>query len=66
MKQKANTIKISDLFIDTPLILKDDDGNYYEVQFSGEAIVGWDRPVITFIKKGKRIYKKDLKGLTDD
>ena len=66
MKQKANTIKISDLFSDTPLILKDDDGKYYEVQFSGEVIDGWDRPVLTFIKKGKRIYKKDLGLLTDD
>ena len=66
MRQQVNTLKISDLFSDTPLILKDDDGKYYEVQFSGEAIDGWDRPVITFIKKGKRIYKKDLKGLTDD
>ena len=66
MRQKVNTMKISDLFSDTPLVLKDDDGKYYEVQFSGEAIDGWDRPVLTFIKKGKRIYKKDLKGLADD
>lgn len=64
MKQQINTLKISDLFSDTPLILKEEDGKYYELHFSGEVIDGWDNPVLTFLKKGNRIYKKDLEILT--
>ena len=66
MRQQVNTLKISDLFSDTPLVLKEEDGKYYEVHFSGEAIDGWDTPILTFLKKGKRIYKKDLGILADD
>ena len=60
---ETNTIRISDLFTDTVVVLKDD-GKYYELWVTGEEIIdGWGMPVVNFVEKGKRIYKKDLRNL---
>ena len=54
------TVRISDLFSDCPLILEDD-GRYYELRYSGASISGFDDvPIQIFLKKGPRIFKKDL------
>lgn len=59
--KKANTLKISDLFSDCPLILEDDN-KYYELRMSGVSLSGFDDvPVQIYLKKGNRIYKKDIK-----
>ena len=56
-------IKISDLFSDCPLILKDD-GKYYELRMSGVSVSGFDdTPVQVYLRKGDRIYKKDLRDV---
>lgn len=51
---------ISDLFEDTPIILVED-GKYYELEKIGYSIDGiTDLPSGVFVRKGSRIYKKDL------
>lgn len=60
---KLTTLKISDLFSDCPLILEDD-GKYYELRMSGVAVSGFDdTPIQIYLRKGDRIYKKDLKDI---
>ena len=55
------TLRISDLFSDCPLILEDD-GKYYELRWSGATVSGFDdTPVQIYLRKGPRIYKKDLR-----
>ena len=39
--KKANSLKISDLFSDCPLILEDDN-KYYELRMSGVSLSGFD------------------------
>ena len=60
-----NTIKISDLFSDCPIILIEQtpkQTRYYELKYSGEWLDGFsDQPVQVFVKKGKRISKKELR-----
>ena len=57
------TLNISDLFSDCPLILVDD-GKYYELRMSGVAVSGFnDVPVQVFLRKGPRIFKKDLRDV---
>ena len=54
------TLRISDLFSDCPLILEED-GKYYELRYNGETVSGFsDTPVQIYLRKGPRIYKKDL------
>ena len=54
-------MKISDIF-DIPIILYDEEKNmYYELEFYGYVLDGFtDFPIKAYLKKGKRIYKKDL------
>lgn len=60
---KLTTLRISDLFSDCPLILEDD-GKYYELRMSGVAVSGFDdTPVQVYLRKGDRIYKKDLRDI---
>lgn len=57
------TLRISDLFSDCPLILEDD-GKYYELRMSGVAVSCFDdTPVQVYLRKGDRIYKKDLRDI---
>lgn len=51
---------ISDLFEDVPVILEED-GKYYELEMSDYVIDGLsDLPCAVFVRKGGRIFKKDL------
>ena len=57
-------MKMSGIF-DIALILKDSNGLYYELVFDGYALEQPDDfPVQCFLKKGKRIYKKELNDYT--
>lgn len=57
------TLRISDLFSDCPLILEDD-GKYYELRMSGVSVSGFDdAPIQIYLRKGDRIYKKDLRDI---
>lgn len=57
------TLRISDLFSDCPIILEDD-GKYYELRWSGVSVSGFDdTPVQVFLRKGPRIFKKDLRDV---
>lgn len=50
---------MSDIF-DIPLVLVDD-GKYYELEFNTYALAQpSDFPCLAFLKKGKRIYKKNI------
>lgn len=54
------TMKMSDIF-DIPLILIDNNGHYFELKFDGYSLEQpSDFPCIAFLKKSKRITKKDL------
>lgn len=63
-----NTIKISDLFSDCPVILveKSPSGkqvHYYELRFDDVSLDGFsDQPIQVFLKKGNRITQKELYG----
>ena len=63
-----NTINISDLFSDCPVILveKSSSGkqvHYYELRFDDVSLDGFtDQPVQVFVKKGNRITHKELYG----
>ena len=59
-----NTLNISDLFSDCPIILREKtqkQTHYYELKYDGEALDGFtDQPVLVFVKKGKRIPAKEV------
>lgn len=53
-------MKMSDIF-DIPLILVDDNGFLYELEFEGYTLEGGSEfPIQCFLKKGKRIFRKNV------
>lgn len=54
------TIRISDLYSDCPIILEEN-GKYYQLKLKDVTLDGFtEAPVQIFLKKGDRIYKKNL------
>ena len=52
-------MKMSDIF-DIPIILKDNNGHYFELEFDGYVLEQpSDFPSVAYLKKGKRITRKE-------
>lgn len=55
-------VKLEDLNLDADIVLKED-GMYYELEYAASIIDGVSElPTRFILKKGKRIYKKELMG----
>jgi hypothetical protein len=56
------TLTLNDLIVDAELVFYDKDKNhYFELEYEGCIKDGFtEQPKTIFVKKGKRIYKKDL------
>ena len=53
-------MRLSDVF-DIPLVLKNNNGQYFELKFEGYALEQpSDFPVLAIVKKGDKIDKKEL------
>lgn len=51
------TLRISDLILE-------DDGKYYELRMSGVSVSGFDDTLVqVYLRKGDRIYKKNLRDI---
>lgn len=61
-------MKISDLISDAALLFYNEDENrYYELLFEGEIVNGFtDAPMVIILKKGKRVYNKDIYDYKSD
>ena len=60
-------MKVSDIICDSSLIFYDERLNhYFELKIDSTIVDGFtDLPVTTILRKGKRVYKKDLRDYDD-